>query len=63
MLIVLDTIIDDLEVDPSRSWGPGASPKSAIIEFMKSSQFNFQNIAFENKSVLSVAPYGFWLKL
>jgi len=40
-----------------------ASPKSAIVEYMKSSRFNFQNIELENKSVLSVAPYGFWLKL
>jgi len=63
MLLVLDTAIDDLEVDPDRPWGPGASPKSAVIEYMKSRPGIFENVSFlERKAVLSVAPNGYWLK-
>jgi cephalosporin hydroxylase len=63
MLLVLDTVIDDLEVDPDRSWGPGASPKSAVIEYMRSRPGIFENLSvLERRSVLSVAPNGYWLK-
>jgi cephalosporin hydroxylase len=63
MLLVLDTVIDDLEVDPNRPWGPGASPKSAVIEYMKSRPNVFENLSsLERRSVLSVAPNGYWLK-
>jgi len=63
MLLVLDTAIDDLEVDPDRSWGPGASPKSAVIEYMRSRPGVFKNLStLERKAVLSVAPNGYWLK-
>ena len=64
MLLVLDTAIDDLKVDPDRPWGPGASPKTAVLEFMNSKPGAFQNLVeFENRAVLSVAPSGYWLKL
>jgi cephalosporin hydroxylase len=63
MLLVLDTVIDDLEVDPNRPWGPGASPKSAVIEYMKSRPNIFENLSsLERRSVLSVAPNGYWLR-
>ena len=63
MLLVLDTVIDDLEVDSDRSWGPGASPKSAVIEYMRSRPGIFENLSIlERRSVLSVAPNGYWLK-
>jgi cephalosporin hydroxylase len=63
MLLVLDTIIEDLEVDPDRPWGPGASPKTAVLEFMKSKPGDFQNLVdFENRAVLSVAPSGYWMR-
>ncbi len=63
MLLVLDTVIDDLGVDPNRPWGPGASPKSAVIEYMKSKQDHFENLLeFENRSALTVAPSGYWLR-
>ena len=63
MLIVLDSVIDDLKVDPDRPWGPGASPKSATTEYMKSRQHQFQNmVTFENRVVLTVAPSGYWMK-
>ena len=63
MLLVLDTVIDDLKVDPDRPWGPGASPKSAVIQYMNSRQHEFQNmVAFEKRAALTVAPSGYWLK-
>ena len=63
ILLVLDTVIDDLEVDPDRPWGPGASPKSAVIQFMKSRPGIFENLSWlERRSVLSVAPNGYWLR-
>ena len=63
MLLVLDTVIDDLNVDLDRPWGPGASPKSAVIEYMSSRRDIFENLSIlERRSVLSVAPNGYWLK-
>jgi len=63
MLLVLDTVIEDLKVDPDREWGPGASPKSAVIEYMNSRQFEFQNmVSFETRAALTVAPSGYWIK-
>jgi len=63
MLLVLDTVIEDLKVDPDREWGPGASPKSAVIEYMNSRQYEFQNmVSFETRAALTVAPSGYWIK-
>ena len=62
MLLVLDTVIDELKVDAERDWGPGASPKSAVIEFMTKNQ-DFVNLKdLENRAALTVAPHGYWLK-
>ena len=62
-LLVLDTVIDDLEKDPSREWGPGANPKTATIEFMSEQQgvFLLQN-QYEAKAALTVAPHGYWMR-
>ena len=63
MLLVLDTAIDDLEVDPDRNWGPGASPKSAVLDFMANHEGEFVNqIEYETRAAISVAPQGYWLK-
>jgi cephalosporin hydroxylase len=63
MLLVLDTVIEDLKVDSDRPWGLGASPKSAVIEYMNSRQHEFQNmVSFENRAALTVAPSGYWMK-
>lgn len=60
-LLVLDTVIDDLNVDPARSWGPGRSPKSAVREFMSNRQGLFEPAGeLEAKSTLTVAPNGYW---
>ena len=62
-LLVLDTVIDDLNTDPGRSWGPGKSPKSAVLKYMKDKEDGFVlDSDLENRAVLSVAPSGFWLK-
>jgi cephalosporin hydroxylase len=59
-LIVLDTVIDDLKVDPTRPWGPGSSPKSAVKEFMLKTSGDFINEqSYENRALLSVAPNGY----
>lgn len=62
-LLVLDTVIDDLDIDPERPWGPGSSPKSAVKEFMikNPGKFTYEQ-SYENRALLSVAPYGYWLK-
>jgi cephalosporin hydroxylase len=61
--LVLDTAIDDLEVDPDRNWGPGASPKSAVLDFMATHEGEFVNhIEYETRAAISVAPQGYWLK-
>ena len=63
ILLVLDTVIDDLEVDPSRPWGPGSSPKSAVIEYMKNNHGSFERAeGYENRAMLTVAPHGYWKK-
>jgi len=60
-LIVLDTVIDDLEIDPRRPWGPGKSPKSAVIEYMKDNGKNFKlDKSLEARAVLTNAPSGYW---
>ena len=62
-LLVLDTVIDDLNTDPERSWGPGRSPKSAVLKYMKDKKDLFTlDSDLERRAVLSVAPSGFWLK-
>ena len=62
-MLVLDTVIDDLNIDPDRPWGPGSSPKSAVKEFMLKNPGDFiQEQSYENRALLSVAPYGYWRK-
>jgi cephalosporin hydroxylase len=62
-LLVLDTVIDDLNIDPNREWGPGESPKSAVLKYMneKNTTFKIDEI-LEKKAVFTVAPSGFWIK-
>jgi hypothetical protein len=63
MLLVLDTVIDDLIPDPDRPWGPGASPKSAVMEFMSTKENEFVNeLEYESRAAISVAPQGYWRK-
>ena len=62
-MLVLDTVIDDLNIDPDRPWGPGSSPKSAVKEYMMKNPGDFtQEQSYENRALLSVAPHGYWRK-
>jgi len=62
-LLVLDTVIDDLDIDPERNWGPGDSPKSAVMEYMNRHKGKYVNqVDYETRATLSVAPQGYWLK-
>jgi cephalosporin hydroxylase len=64
MLLILDTVIDDLTVDSNRPWGPGASPKSAVLEYMKNNPGSFEQMkSYEKRAMLSVAPKGYWKKI
>lgn len=63
-MLVLDTVIDDLNIDLDRSWGPGSSPKSAVKEFMSKNSAEFiHEQSYEDRALLSVAPYGYWRKI
>jgi cephalosporin hydroxylase len=62
-LLVLDTVIDELDKDPSREWGPEANPKTATIEFMSKNKDEFiPQIKYEAKAGLTVAPQGYWIR-
>ncbi len=62
-LLVLDTVIDDLIPYPERSWGPGSSPKTAVMNFMKSHPGEFKELRrYEGISKVTVAPHGFWMR-
>ncbi len=62
-LLVLDTVIEELPVDVNRPWGPGASPQTAVLEFMKS-RTDFENeIRIEQQIGITVAPKGYWKKI
>lgn len=62
-LLVLDNVIDDLKVVPTRPWGPGSSIKSATKEFvLKISEDFINEQSYGNRALLSVAPNGYWRK-
>jgi len=62
-LLVLDTVIDDLNIDANRKWGPGESPKSAVLKFMNENGLVFEaDETLEKKAIITVAPSGFWVK-
>ncbi len=63
--VVFDTIIEDLPVGsfPDRPWDKGNNPKTAVWEFLKSTdQFKIDK-AIENKLLISVAPDGYLKKV
>jgi cephalosporin hydroxylase len=63
-MLVLDTVIDDLNIDTARPWGPGQSPKSAVKDFMSRNSEKFiHEQSYEDRALLSVAPYGYWRKV
>jgi cephalosporin hydroxylase len=60
-LVVLDTVIEDLPADlyPSRPWGPGNNPKTAVREFLKHSDRFDVDHDLESKLLITTAPEGF----
>ena len=59
--VVFDTIVDDLPrtMYPNRPWGPGNSPKSAVVEYLKAhSEFQIDR-SIEDKLQITVAPDGY----
>lgn len=60
-LVVLDTIIEDVEADtsPARAWGKGNNPKTAVWEFLeKNHRFEIDR-DIEAKLLVTVAPDGY----
>lgn len=62
-LIVTDTVIEDLEGLPHRprNWGPGRSPKSAMDEYLKTTD-RFVSDDYVNRKVLTTFSPGGYLR-
>ena len=60
-LIVLDTVIEDMPEDafPDRSWRKGDNPKTAVWEFLRSSDRFEIDRDMEAKLLITVAPDGY----
>lgn len=59
--VVFDTIVDELPrtMYRNRPWGPGNSPKSAVVEYLKvHSEFEIDR-SIEDKLQITVAPDGY----
>lgn len=59
--VVFDTIVEDLHGDTfaDRPWGPGANPKTAVWQYLKSRPEFEIDKALEKKLMLTVAPDGY----
>lgn len=59
--VVFDTIVEDMPEDlmGDRPWGPGNSPKSAVMEYIKSHPEFVIDDRIDAKLQISVAPSGF----
>lgn len=62
-LLVLDTVIEDLPRDPDRPWGPGSSPKTAVLEYMKNRNDFLNAEEIESRVGITVAPKGYWKRV
>lgn len=60
-LVVFDTVIEDLPPGsfPDRPWDKGSNPKTAVWEFLKTTDRFVIDSEFEHKLLLTVAPDGF----
>ena len=62
-ILVLDTNIEYLPTPNDRPWHPGNNPMTAVIEFMNGKEKQFTRDSFyESRSLLTVAPQGYWVK-
>ncbi len=59
--VVLDTLIEDMpsEMFPSRPWGPGNNPKTAVWEFLRTHPEFEIDSGVHNKLLITVAPDGY----
>ena len=60
-IIVMDTVVEDMQPDAfqDRPWGRGDNPKTAVREFLKTTDRFITDNGVENKLLLSVAPEGY----
>ena len=60
-LVVFDTVIEDMPKDffPDRPWGKGNNPKTAVWDFLKTSDRFVVDKEIENKLLITVAPDGY----
>jgi cephalosporin hydroxylase len=59
-LAVLDTIVEHLPGPfPGRPWGPGNSPGSAVVAFLRKNPRFVTDSALSDKLLISVAPGGY----
>jgi cephalosporin hydroxylase len=59
--VVFDTAIEEMpaEMFPDRPWGPGNNPKTAVQEFLKTSDRFVIDEQYNNKLLITVAPEGY----
>lgn len=60
-LVVFDTVIENMDVSLSenRPWGHGDNPKTAVYEFLKTTDRFEIDKTIENKLLITVAPEGY----
>ena len=60
-LVVFDTVVDDMPEDcfPDRPWGAGNNPKTAVHEYLKTSDRFVIDEEYNAKLLLTVAPDGY----
>lgn len=60
-IVVFDTVIEDMPSDtfPNRPWGKGDNPKTAVDEFLKTTDQFVVDEEISNKLLISVAPRGY----
>jgi cephalosporin hydroxylase len=60
-LTVFDTVVEDMpkSLFPDRPWGPGNNPKTAVREFLRTTDRFVIDKEVENKLLLTVAPDGY----
>jgi len=59
--MVFDTVIEDMPPDafPDRPWGPGNNPKTAVWEYLKTTDRFVIDKEIEYKLLITVAPDGY----
>ncbi len=59
--VVFDTFVEDMPAGyfPDRPWDKGNSPRTAVVEFLKSHSEFVVDESIQNKLLITVAPGGF----